>query len=155
MDCDEFSSLSNKSIIPWKKNKIISHNLSEKKGCLKASMQLMRRLGSISRHRRIRSINSGSPANTSSTVFNPIIFSICSILSWFMYPSLNSFRRSVSWHFCIIQLGYFPLFFSIMARCSSSEWVGKNNSPVKSSQMMHPIDQTSLISSHLQHWRIT
>lgn len=71
-----------------------------------------------------------------------------------IFPSRNSFFKCGS-ALAIIQFGKAPEFFSIIKRCYGSAWVSKRSSPVSSSIIMHPIDQTSLISFHLQHSRIT
>jgi len=54
-----------------------------------------------------------------------------------------------------IHSGIGPHSFSIIAKCSTSSWVGNRREPVYISIKMHPTDQTSDLSSHEQHCMVT
>lgn len=120
------------SILYHKEGQLIQLHLNfiEKKGCRRASAQLILLLGSICKHRCSKSANYLWSGKISSMVLIPMIFSICYSLPWLMYPSRNNLRWG--WELGIrfsIQLGYFPEFFSIIAKCYSSSYAGNKSYP--------------------------
>ena len=127
-----------------------------KKGWLSASLQVIRRRGSICKHLRSKSTKTGQLGIIYSSNLSPITSSMFSTLSWLTIPLTKILLNDESSGILsIISVGYMPDIFSIIAKCWISSWVPNKSSPVMSSLIMHPIDHTSLISLQGMLWRIT